>query len=31
LLISKEHRANKRAIKTMKRVAKARLNHPTHQ
>ena len=31
LLISKEHRANKRAIKTLKRVAKARLNHPTHQ
>jgi len=31
LLISKEHRANKRAIKTLKRVAKARLNHPTHK
>ena len=31
LLISKEHRANKRAIKTLKRVAKARLNHPTHR
>jgi hypothetical protein len=31
LLISKEHRANKRAIKTLKRVAKARLNHPTYK
>jgi hypothetical protein len=31
LLISKEHRANKRAIKTLERVAKARLNHPTHK
>ena len=31
LLISKEHRANKRANKTLKRVAKARLNHPTHK
>ena len=31
LLISKEHRANKRAIKTLKRVAKARLNHPTNR
>jgi hypothetical protein len=31
LLISKEHRANKRAMKTLKRVAKARLNHPTNR
>jgi hypothetical protein len=31
LLISKEHRANKRAIKTLERVAKARFNHPTYK
>ena len=31
LLISKEHRANKRAIKTMKRVELARQMHPTRR
>jgi hypothetical protein len=29
LLISKEHRANKRYIKTLKRVARMRASHPT--
>ena len=29
LLISKEHRANKRYIKTLKRVARIRASHPT--
>ena len=31
LMISKEHRANKRAIKTFKRVEKARQAHPAHR
>jgi len=31
LLISKEHRANKRAVKTFKRVELARQAHPTHK